>query len=96
MKRLPKFLQADSRGQIVIPKEIRKELGIDASTGFIAYLIPGEGIFLKKVDAPELADENAITEIKANAAKLDVHTENIEQAEKEYKKQPRKGGLEEL
>lgn len=95
MKRFPKLLQADSRGQIVIPKEIRQELGIDESTGFFAYVIPGEGIFFKKVDAPELQDQPAVKELKEKAEKIGIKKKSLEQAEDEYKKE-RKGGFEEL
>jgi AbrB family looped-hinge helix DNA binding protein len=95
MKRFPKLLQADSRGQIVIPKEIRQALGIDESTGFFAYVIDKEGIFLKKVDSKPLDEHPEVKEIKEKARALGVDKKNVEHAEASYKKQER-GGFEEL
>jgi AbrB family looped-hinge helix DNA binding protein len=95
MKRYPKLLQADSRGQIVIPKEVRQALGIDESTGFFAYLIDGEGIFLKKIEGKELSEHHELKEIKEKAEQIGVHKKNVETAEKAYTKE-RKGGFEEL
>lgn len=46
-----KIVQSDKRGQIVIPKSIRKELDLKEGAAFWVYNIDG-GIFLKKVDAP--------------------------------------------
>lgn len=47
---VPKIVQVDKRGQIVIPKEVRDELNIDISTKFWVYSITDEGILLKKED----------------------------------------------
>ncbi len=91
MKRIPKILQADARGQIVIPKEMRSALSIDEHTGFVAYLIDGEGIFLKKMDAPNLA--NHTSELKEKSSKIGVRKQNVEKAEQAYK---REGGFEEV
>ena len=95
MKKFPKILQADSRGQIVIPKDVRRELGIDEGTGFFAYLIANEGIFLKKIESKTLSDHEEIKELKDKATAVGMKKAHIEQAEKTYKKQ-NKGGFEEL
>jgi AbrB family looped-hinge helix DNA binding protein len=44
-----KISQIDSRGQIVIPKEIREKLKISSGTGFYIYDISNDGILLKKI-----------------------------------------------
>ena len=49
MTRHPTLVQCDKRGQIVIPKNIRLELGIDKKSGFIVYSVTKEGILLKRV-----------------------------------------------
>ena len=49
MSKYPILVQADKRGQIVIPKNIRIELGIDKKVGFTIYSITKEGILLKKI-----------------------------------------------
>ena len=95
MKRYPKLLQPDSRGQIVIPKEIRELLNIDESTGFYAYTIDNEGIFLKKIDPKELSELPEFKELKEKAEKLKLQRKHVEQAEAQYKKE-QKGGFEEI
>lgn len=49
MTKYPTLVQCDKRGQIVVPKNIRLELGINKKTGFIVYSVTKEGILLKKV-----------------------------------------------
>lgn len=95
MKKFPKLLQADARGQIVIPKEIRRELGIDEGTGFFAFCIGKEGIFLKKVEAKPLSEQPEIRELREKAKAVPVDPKHIDAAEKQYA-QRKRGGLEEL
>ncbi|MEM4267268.1 MAG: AbrB/MazE/SpoVT family DNA-binding domain-containing protein [Candidatus Woesearchaeota archaeon] len=96
MKKYPKIVQCDSRGQIVIPKDIRRELQIDEWTGFFMYSIQGEGILLKKIAAEELAvHKEMLQEIKDKAATLGIKNENIDIAIKNYKK-TKEGNLEVL
>lgn len=45
---VPKIVQVDKRGQIVIPKEVRNELTITSKTNLWVYSITNEGILLKK------------------------------------------------
>ncbi|MFT4303350.1 MAG: AbrB/MazE/SpoVT family DNA-binding domain-containing protein [Candidatus Woesearchaeota archaeon] len=45
---VPKIVQVDKRGQIVIPKDVRNELGITDKTSFWVYSVTDEGILLKK------------------------------------------------
>ena len=84
MKRYPKLLQTDARGQIVIPKEVRRALNITDGTGFWAYLIDKEGIFLKKVDAPPL-EGNETKALKENGHKIAVDKKNVEKSEAQYR-----------
>ena len=93
MKRYPKLVQTDKRGQIVIPKDVRQALGIDETTGFYVYVIPGEGILLKQVE-PEALDEKATKTLRENAKDIGMDTKNLDQAQEDYKHE--KGGLEEL
>ncbi|MBW2978332.1 AbrB/MazE/SpoVT family DNA-binding domain-containing protein [Candidatus Woesearchaeota archaeon] len=46
-----KIVQADKRGQIVIPKSIRKVLRLEEGAAFWVYHVD-DGIYLKKVEAP--------------------------------------------
>ena len=87
MKRYPKIVQCDSRGQIVIPKDIRSDLKIDEGTGFWMYSITEEGILLKKIDVLPL-DENQdmLNDINEKATKLKIKKSNVSKSVDNYKK----------
>ncbi len=96
MKKYPKIVQCDKRGQIVIPKDIRDELGIDEGTGFWMFSVTEEGILLKKIQQENLEEQHEIlSKIEDKADKIGVKKENIERSVKAYKKS-RGGRLEEL
>ncbi len=93
MKKYPKIVQIDRRGQIVIPKDIRAELGIDEGTGFLVYSIDDEGILLKKVDVEPLEKhEKILSKLEEKAPKVKIKKENIAKAVKRYKR-TKKGKL---
>jgi len=94
VKKYPKMVQADSRGQIVIPKDIRAELRIDEGTGFFMYTIGDGAILLKKIPAAELSEHREIVEeLKDKANALGLTKEEVDESAKIYR---RKGRLEEL
>jgi AbrB family looped-hinge helix DNA binding protein len=87
VKKYPKIVQCDKRGQIVIPKEVRSELKIEEGTGFWMYTVTEEGILLKKIDAPELEKHREILEkISEKADKIKVSKKNIKKSVQKYKK----------
>jgi AbrB family looped-hinge helix DNA binding protein len=93
MKKFPKIIQCDKRGQVVIPKDIRSELRIEEGTGFWVYSIEGEGIFLKKVETPPLdRHSDSLNEIEEKADKIGVSKKNMKKAVQTYKK-TREGNL---
>lgn len=97
MKRFPKILQIDKRGQIVIPKDIRQELDITEGTGFYAYTITDEGILLKKIPTKTLKEnKEIINALKENSKNLEIKTKNIDKAVQNYNHKPTKNKLEEL
>ncbi len=94
MKKYPRIVQADSRGQIVIPKDVRRELGIDEGTGFFMYTITGEGILLKKIDTPELSEHKEILqELAEKAGRVSVSKKNLARSTEAYRKK-NQGGFE--
>jgi len=94
MKKYPKIIQCDKRGQIVIPKDLRAELGIDEGTAFWVYSISDEGILLKKISPPELEEHKEIlNKLKEKSKKIGLSPKNLEKSKKAYKK-TRKGRLE--
>ncbi|MFC1690714.1 AbrB/MazE/SpoVT family DNA-binding domain-containing protein [Nanoarchaeota archaeon] len=94
MKKYPKIVQCDSRGQIVIPKDIRRELNIDEGTGFWVYAVTDEGILLKKIDTPNLdPDSKEIQKLKLKSERLGMKESNVDETVKKYKK-TKEGNLE--
>ena len=93
MKKYPKIVQSDDRGQIVIPKEVRRALGIEDGTGFFVYAIEGEGILLKKIDEPDLENSDVMKQLEDKADKLKLDKKALKKTAKKYKR-TKKGGLE--
>ncbi|OIO65704.1 hypothetical protein AUJ68_02220 [Candidatus Woesearchaeota archaeon CG1_02_57_44] len=88
MKRFPRMVQVDGRGQLVIPKDVRDELGIEEGTGFWVYVVTDEGILLKKIDAKPLADhKEELDAIDAKADAIKVKRKNLDTAKDRYQKQ---------
>ena len=94
MKKFPKIVQMDSRGQIVIPKDIRIELGLEEGTGFYAYTITDEGLLLKKIK-PEVLGENKdiLEKLTKKAGRIGIDKKNIDRSVRNYKK-TKEGNLE--
>lgn len=94
MKRYAKIVQTDSRGQIVIPKEVRQELGLEDRAGFYIYVIENEGLFLGQIPLKELSDHSkAIETLKQNSAKLKLNKKNIDKSIQNYRR-TKKGNFE--
>lgn len=69
-----------SRGQVVIPEEIRKRLGLEAGAQFV---VVGEGdtVVLKRIRPPSLDDFDAlISRARAAAAEAGLSEEAIDEA----------------
>lgn len=85
MKRYPKQVRCDERGQLVIPRDIRLDLNIEEGTGFWVFSIEKEGILLKKVNIATLDDtENIVEELKEKAEKINMKKDNLKRAVKTY------------
>jgi len=93
MKKYPRLVQCDSRGQIVIPKEIRRELDVEEGTGFFVYAIDDEGILLKKVSRKELSEDITLKKLEEKAEKVGISRQKIKKAVEKYRP-TKKGGLE--
>jgi len=95
VRKYPKVVQADNRGQIVIPKDVREELGIDVGAAFWMYTITNEGILLKLIPDQHLSSEDqSVKQLKEKASKLNMAERNIESSVKRYAQKQSK--LEEL
>ncbi|MBN2111462.1 AbrB/MazE/SpoVT family DNA-binding domain-containing protein [Candidatus Woesearchaeota archaeon] len=93
VKKYPKLVQCDKRGQIVIPKDIRRELKIDEGTGFWMYTVTDEGILLKKIDTPSFgAHSEIVRNIEEKSDKLKIKKSSVKKTLQKYKKTT-EGGL---
>ncbi|MFO7710346.1 MAG: AbrB/MazE/SpoVT family DNA-binding domain-containing protein [Candidatus Woesearchaeota archaeon] len=87
MKKYPRIVQCDKRGQIVIPKDIRNELKIDEGSGFWMYTVTDEGILLKKIEDPNLTEsDSTVSELSEKAEKIDLNKANLHDTIEKYKK----------
>ena len=96
MKKFAKIVQSDSRGQIVIPKDVRRELNIDEGSGYYMYIIEGEGLFLKVIPSKELSDhDSAVSQLKKHSKKLGISPKRVDSSIKKYKRK-RRGNIEDV
>lgn len=95
MKKYPRIVQSDKRGQIVIPKDVRQELKIDEGSAFWVYSVGDEGILLKKIEEKPLEDSKEISDISDKAEKVGISKQKISHTRERYKKSKR-GRLEEV
>ncbi|MGC8816517.1 MAG: AbrB/MazE/SpoVT family DNA-binding domain-containing protein [Candidatus Hadarchaeum sp.] len=73
------------KGQLVIPKEIRRELGIKEGQLMLVYAA-GDRIILKKVEAPEPGLFSMLAEpIRAKARERRVTRKDVERAIREIR-----------
>ncbi|MFH1848583.1 MAG: AbrB/MazE/SpoVT family DNA-binding domain-containing protein [archaeon] len=86
MKKFPRIVQCDKRGQIVIPKDIRADLKIGEGTGFWVYSVSDEGILLKKVDPKPLNEEEILKEIEEKSDQLGIKKNNLKKSVEQYRK----------
>jgi AbrB family looped-hinge helix DNA binding protein len=69
-----------SKGQIVIPEEVRKELGLEPGAQFV---VMGEGdvVILKKIEAPDRREFLALArKVRSQARKAGVKRSEIKKA----------------
>jgi len=69
-----------SKGQIVIPEEVRKELGLEPGAQFV---VTGEGdvVILKKIEAPGRREFLALArKVRSQARKAGVKRSDIKKA----------------
>jgi len=69
-----------SKGQVVIPEEIRKRLGLTAGVRFV--VVGDEDVLiLKRLDAPDLAEfDNLIREARRQARSAGMKRSDIREA----------------
>ena len=74
-----------SKGQVVIPEEIRNRLGLEAGAQFV---VVGEGdvVVLKAIQPPRMTDFKALLDkARASAEAAELKPEDVEQAVREVR-----------
>ena len=82
----PATTKLSSKGQVVIPEEIRNRLGLEPGTQFV---VVGEGdvILLKALEPPKLTDFKALLDRAQRSAKdAGVTAAEVDQAVREARK----------
>ena len=81
----PATTKLSSKGQVVIPEDIRKRLGLEAGAQFV---VVGEGdvVVLKALKAPKMADFKALLdEAQKSAETAELTPADIERAIREVR-----------
>jgi antitoxin PrlF len=76
-----------SRGQVVIPVEIREKLGLHEGSKFVV-LATEDSVVLKRMDEPSL--EEAIREVRKAFAKAGITQQDIHRAIKEVRSEKKR------
>ncbi|MCX6706750.1 MAG: AbrB/MazE/SpoVT family DNA-binding domain-containing protein [Candidatus Woesearchaeota archaeon] len=87
MKKYSDRVSFDSRGQLIIPKEVRKEFLIEEGAAFWAFIIEKEGILLKRVKDEAISENDFILkELSEKNAKIGFDKKSIPSAVKRYQR----------
>ena len=81
----PATTKLSSRGQVVIPEEIRKRLGLEPGAQFV---VVGEGdvVVLKALKPPKLADFKALLDkVRESAEAAGITEQDVERAIREVR-----------
>jgi len=77
-----------SKGQVVIPEAIRKELGLKSGSQFIV-VGKDDVVILKAIDTPSIDEfDHLISQAREKAANYGIKEPDIEEAIKEVRKNP--------
>lgn len=75
-----------SKGQVVIPEEIRKALGLETGARFVV-LSEGDFVLLKRIDAPPRSEVRALTaKVQRRARKAGMKRADIQRAVREVRR----------
>ena len=83
----PATTKLSSKGQVVIPEEIRKRLGLEPGAQFV---VVGEGdvVVLKALKAPKMSDfRELLDRAQASAEVAGLEPEDVERAIREVRRQ---------
>ena len=84
MSKVIKLIKMSSKGQLVVPKEIRKEINFKEGERFIAIPLE-EGVYFKKINMPNLQEISK--EVEAHFKKSKVTKQDLKKAIKWARKE---------
>ena len=85
--------KVSSRGQVVIPKVIRRSLGLQKGTGLLVFKI-GDSIVLKSPGiAPDKAVETNLKAIRKKIRRLGITREDVEAEIKQLRRSRKKATI---
>ncbi|MFZ1077660.1 MAG: AbrB/MazE/SpoVT family DNA-binding domain-containing protein [Nitrosotalea sp.] len=85
----PEITTMSEKGQVVIPQELRKRLGIRPKTKFVVFAIDGN-IVMRKLDIPDLKKEWSSIFQKISKKGLKLGENNVVAEIKTHRKEKRK------
>ena len=69
-----------SKGQVVIPEDVRKQLGLEAGAQFVV-MSEGDVVILKKIEAPDRAEFKALAaKVRAQARRAGMKRSDVAKA----------------
>ena len=75
-----------SKGQVVIPEEVRKALGLEAGARFVV-LSEGDVVILKRIDAPGRTEVRALAaKARRRARRAGVKPADVQKATREVRR----------
>ncbi len=79
------MMSVSTKGQVVIPGEIRKRLGIEAGSKLVV-MTDGENVLMKPVQPPQLTDfQQLLSESRQAAANAGLPPEDVDQTIREVR-----------
>ncbi|HEY8111190.1 MAG TPA: AbrB/MazE/SpoVT family DNA-binding domain-containing protein [Candidatus Nitrosotenuis sp.] len=85
----PEITTMSEKGQVVIPQELRKYLGIKPKTKFVVYAV-GDNIIMRKLDMPDIKKEWKSIFQTMDKKNLRLDEKEIAKEVRSYRKEKRK------
>jgi antitoxin PrlF len=75
------YVKMSTKGQLVVPREIREEAGLKEGEKFVAFPIKG-GVIFKRIKLPEIKFEEIAKEVREHFRKNKITKADVDEAVK--------------